>query len=74
MEKVVAPNINVVKRGIIFGSTTKLGNKLGGVSKVRNLSQSLALPTNGVYYKVVLSFLHHWPYCHAVAFLTHEVS
>ncbi len=22
---------------------------------------------------VVLPFLHHWPYCHAVAFLTHEV-
>jgi hypothetical protein len=35
---VVAPNIHVVKRGILIGSIAKLGNKLGGVSIVRNLS------------------------------------
>jgi hypothetical protein len=41
---VVAPNINVVRREILIGSTTKLGNESGGISKVKNLNQSSALP------------------------------
>jgi hypothetical protein len=41
----LSPNIHVVKRGILIRSTTKLGIKSTGVSIVRNLSQSLALPT-----------------------------
>jgi hypothetical protein len=43
VEMVVAPNINVVKRGILIGFVAKLGNGLGGVLAIRNLSQSLAL-------------------------------
>jgi hypothetical protein len=38
MEIVVAPNINVVRRGVLIGSTTKLGSGSSGVSTVRNLS------------------------------------
>jgi hypothetical protein len=45
VEKIVAPNIDVVKRGILIKSTTKLGSGSSGVSIIRNLSQSLALPT-----------------------------
>jgi NADH dehydrogenase FAD-containing subunit len=41
---VVAPNINVVRRGVLIGFTTKLGSGFGGVWVVRNLNQSLALP------------------------------
>ncbi len=50
METVVAPNINVVRRGVLIGSATKLGNGSSGISVIRNLNQSLALPTttNGV--------------------------
>jgi hypothetical protein len=44
VEMIVAPNINVVRRGILIGSVAKLGSELGGVSVRRNLSQSLALP------------------------------
>jgi hypothetical protein len=44
MEMVVAPNINVIRRGILIGFATKLGSKLSGVSTIRNLSQSSAPP------------------------------
>jgi hypothetical protein len=44
VEIVVAPNMDVVKRGILIRSTTKLSSGLGGVS-TRNLSQSSTLPT-----------------------------
>ncbi len=44
VETVVAPSINVIRKGILIRSTTKLGSESGGVSTVRNLSQSLALP------------------------------
>jgi hypothetical protein len=40
---VVAPNIHVIKRGILIGSIAKLGSELGGVSVIRNLSRSLTL-------------------------------
>ncbi len=43
METIVAPNIDVVRRGVLIGSITKLG--LGGVSTVRNLNRSSPLPT-----------------------------
>ncbi len=46
METVVTPIRNVVRRGILIGSVTKLGSRLGGVFVVRNLSQSLTLPAN----------------------------
>ncbi len=36
-------NIDVVRRGVLIGSTTKLGNKSGGVLIGRNLSQSSTL-------------------------------
>ncbi len=45
MEIVVAPNMNVVRGGVVIGSTTNLGSGLGGVSKRSNLNQSSALPT-----------------------------
>jgi hypothetical protein len=41
---VVAPNINVVRRGVLIGFIAKLGSRLGGVSVVKNLSQNLTLP------------------------------
>jgi hypothetical protein len=44
LESVVAPNINVVKKGVQIGSITKLGSKSCGVLVIRNLSQSSALP------------------------------
>jgi hypothetical protein len=31
VETVVAPNIYVVTRGVLIGSTTKLGNELSGI-------------------------------------------
>jgi len=40
---VVAPNINVVRRGVLIGFITKLGSRLGGVSVVKNLNQNLTL-------------------------------
>jgi hypothetical protein len=44
VEMVVALNIIVVKREVLIGSTTKLGNWLSGVLGVKNLNQNLALP------------------------------
>jgi hypothetical protein len=38
MEIVVTPNIDVIKRGVLIRSTTKLGNELGGVLAGRNLN------------------------------------
>jgi hypothetical protein len=38
MEMVVTPNMDFVKKGILFKSTTKLGSGLGGVLVGRNLS------------------------------------
>jgi hypothetical protein len=38
VEMVVAPSIDVVKRGILIGSTIKLGSGLGGVLTRRNLN------------------------------------
>ncbi len=45
METIVAPNINVVRRGGQIGSIAKLGSESSGVSTKMNLSQSLALLT-----------------------------
>jgi len=45
VEMVVATNIDVVRKGILIGSATKLSSGLGGVSTRRNLNQSLVLPT-----------------------------
>jgi hypothetical protein len=44
VEMVIAPNIDVVKRGVLIRSVAKLGSELGGVSVRKNLSRSLALP------------------------------
>jgi hypothetical protein len=44
VEMVVAPKINVIKRGVLIEYVTKLDSKLRGVSIVRNLNRSLALP------------------------------
>jgi hypothetical protein len=44
VETVVAPNIYVVTRGILIGSTTKLGNELNGISAERNLNWNTTLP------------------------------
>jgi hypothetical protein len=38
VETIVAPNINVVRRGVFIRSIIKLGSGLGGISVVRNLS------------------------------------
>jgi hypothetical protein len=37
--------MNVVKGGILIGSTTNLGHGLNGVLLTRNLSRNLKLPT-----------------------------
>jgi hypothetical protein len=44
VETVVAPNIYVVMKGILIGSTTKLGNELSGISAKRNLNRNTTLP------------------------------
>jgi hypothetical protein len=36
--------MDVVRRGVLIGSITKLGNGLGGISTKKNLSQSSTLP------------------------------
>jgi hypothetical protein len=36
--------MDVVRRGVLIGSTTKLGSGLGGVSARRKLNGSLTLP------------------------------
>jgi len=41
----VAPNIDVVRRGVIIGSISKLGSGSCGVLVGRNLNESWALPT-----------------------------
>jgi hypothetical protein len=38
VEIVVAPKINVVRKGVLIRSTIKLGSGLAGISVVRNLS------------------------------------
>jgi hypothetical protein len=43
VETIVVPNIDVVEKGILIGSATKLGSKLSGVSVIRNLNRSLTL-------------------------------
>jgi len=42
---VVTPTMDVVRRGILIGSTTKLGSGLGGVLARWKLNGSSALPT-----------------------------
>ncbi len=44
MEMVVAPNIYVVTRRVLIGSTTKLGNKLSGILAKTNLNRNTTLP------------------------------
>jgi hypothetical protein len=43
MQKIVVPNIDVVIRGILITSTTKLGNESSGVLKGRNFNQNSTL-------------------------------
>jgi hypothetical protein len=38
VEMVVVPNIDVVRKEVLIGSATKLGNGSGGVSVLRNLN------------------------------------
>jgi hypothetical protein len=45
VETTVAPNIDVVKRGVLIGFVAKLGSELGGVWEARNLNKNSALPT-----------------------------
>jgi hypothetical protein len=45
VEMVVTPTMDVVRRGILIGSTTKLGSGLGGVLARWKLNGSSALPT-----------------------------
>jgi hypothetical protein len=44
VETIIAPNINVVRRGLKIEYVAKLGNISSGVLVVRNLSRSLTLP------------------------------
>jgi hypothetical protein len=46
VETVVAPNIDVIKKGILIRYVAKLGSGLGGVSTKKNLNQSLTLSSN----------------------------
>ncbi len=48
VETIVAPNIYVVKRGIVIGYATKLDSRSGGVSTKRNLSWNTTLPTTTI--------------------------
>ncbi len=43
METIVAPNMDVDRRGVLIGFAIKLGNGLGGIPARRNSSQSLTL-------------------------------
>jgi hypothetical protein len=45
VEKIIGPNINVVKREVLIRFLAKLGSGLSGISVIMNLSQSLTLPT-----------------------------
>ncbi len=38
LETIIAPNIDVARRRVLIGSTTKLGSRSSGVSVIRNLS------------------------------------
>jgi hypothetical protein len=38
VEMVIEPNINVVRKEVLIGSTTKLSNGLSGVSTIMNLN------------------------------------
>jgi hypothetical protein len=60
VETVVAPNIYVVRRGILIGSATKLGNKSNEISVIRNLNPSSALPiiTTRVFDTLQMVFTH----------------
>ncbi len=42
VEMVVAPNINVVRKGILIGFIVRLGSGSSGVSARRNLNQNFA--------------------------------
>jgi hypothetical protein len=42
---VIEPNMDVVRRGVLIRSTTKLGSGLDGIWAKRNLSQSSTLLT-----------------------------
>ncbi len=45
---IVAPTMNVVKMGVLIGSTTKLGSGSGGISIKRKLSGSMTLPISTI--------------------------
>jgi hypothetical protein len=45
VETIVASNIDVVRRGELIRSATKLGNRLSGILAIKNLSRSSTLPT-----------------------------
>jgi hypothetical protein len=55
VETIVAPNIDVVRRGVLIGFTTKLDSKSSGILEGRNINQSLALL---VATTIVVSILH----------------
>jgi hypothetical protein len=50
VETMVAPSMNVVKNGVLFGSVANLGSGSGGILVRRNLSRNstLAIITIGV--------------------------
>jgi len=60
VETVIVPNIDGVKRGVLIGSTSKLGSRSSGVSVVMNLSRSWALSTitTGVVGILQMVFTH----------------
>jgi hypothetical protein len=45
VEMVIAPIVDVVRRGVLIGYATKLGSGSGGVSTGRKLNGNLTLPT-----------------------------
>jgi len=45
VETFVAPTMDVVKKGVLIGSTTNMGSGLNGVLVRRKLSESTTLPT-----------------------------
>ncbi len=48
VETFVVPTMDVVRRGVLIGSTTKMGNGSGGVLTGRKLSGSTTLPTSTI--------------------------
>jgi hypothetical protein len=80
VETMVAPSMNVVQGGVLIQSIAKLGSKSSGISVVRNLNWSLALPiatikvvgTHKMVFTYLIMIIHvnmttYWPLMSSMA-------